>query len=119
MIASSKEGIALNDIIRDLKKFTSKKIASEIISGNESRKEWMLNIFHFRGNCHPKNINYKFWKDNFDCYELFTPKMFDQKMDYIHNNPVRAELVELPHEYLFSSARNYAGMPGLLDVIVV
>ena len=38
--------------------------------------------------------------------------------DYIHQNPVRDMLVEKPEEYLFSSARNYAELPSLLDIIL-
>jgi hypothetical protein len=45
--------------------------------------------------------------------------MIDQKLDYIHNNPVQEGLVEIAEEYLYSSARNYAGKRGLLDVVFV
>jgi hypothetical protein len=41
-----------------------------------------------------------------------------QKIDYIHNNPVIEGIVEHPHEYLYSSARNYAEIQGLLEVTI-
>ena len=44
---------------------------------------------------------------------------FDQKLNYIHNNPVTAELVNRPEDYRYSSAIDYAGSPGLLKVMVV
>ena len=119
LIAGVNPGIAINDIMRDFKKFTSRTISNEIRIGKDSRKKWILNMFRFVGRCHSKDITYKFWKDDYDCFELYTPKVFDQKMNYIHNNPVKAEIVEEPHHYLYSSARNYAGLPGLLDVILV
>ncbi|MDQ3050835.1 MAG: transposase [Bacteroidota bacterium] len=119
MIAGAKEGWALNDIVRDMKKFTSKEIANAIRYENESRKNWILNLLNFRGRQHSKNIETKLWKDNYDCFELYTNEIIDQKLNYIHNNPVRAELVEEPHNYLYSSARNYAGMKGLLEVILL
>jgi REP element-mobilizing transposase RayT len=119
MIASADEGVAINDVIRDMKKFTSHKISKALNNGHDSRKEWILNLMKYVGRCHPKDIEYKVWKDGFDCFEIFQAKTFDQKLDYIHNNPVRAEIVEEPHHYLYSSARNYADMQGLLDVIVV
>ena len=118
LIAGAPHDIALNDIVRDLKKHTSKKIVEAIGKSNESRKEWMLNMFRYVGKCHPKNIQYKFWKDGYDCLELFSPEVYEQKLNYIHNNPVTAEIVDEPHEYLYSSAKNYADLPGLLDVIV-
>ncbi len=119
MIAAADDGTAINDIIRDMKKFTSKKLSSTIRLGIESRKTWMLNILHFRGKLHPKNIEYKVWKDGYDCYELYSNHMLDQKLNYIHQNPVRAKIVEEDYHYLYSSARNYAGMQGLLDVILI
>lgn len=40
-----------------------------------------------------------------------------QKVDYIHMNPVVAEIVAEPHHYLYSSAIDYSGRKGLIDVI--
>ncbi|MBL0339507.1 MAG: transposase [Bacteroidetes bacterium] len=119
MIAAAEEGIALNDIIRDMKKFTSREISNAIKYENESRKGWMLNLMHFRGQQHPKKIDIKVWKDGYDCFELYSNKMIDQKLNYIHDNPVRAQIVEEAHHYMHSSARNYCGMKGLLDVILI
>jgi putative transposase len=42
--------------------------------------------------------------------------MMDQKLDYIHNNPVKEGIVDRPEEYVYSSARNYAGLQGLINV---
>ena len=42
--------------------------------------------------------------------EIFSNKFIKQKVEYIHNNPVRAGIVENPWDYLYSSARNYADM---------
>jgi hypothetical protein len=43
----------------------------------------------------------------------------DQKLGYIHNNPVEEGVVDVPEEYLYSSARNYAGRPGLIQVELI
>ena len=42
--------------------------------------------------------------------------MIDQKIDYIHNNPVTAGIVDQAEAYLSSSARDYAGVQGLLEI---
>ena len=42
--------------------------------------------------------------------------MIDQKLHYIHWNPVEAGLVQYPEDYLYSSARDYAGIKGRVDV---
>jgi hypothetical protein len=42
-----------------------------------------------------------------------------QKVDYIHDNPVKDKVVTLPEDYYFSSARNYASLENDLDVVVL
>jgi putative transposase len=48
---------------------------------------------------------------------IYSQKFIEQKINYIHNNPVRAGIVEKPEDYLYSSARNYADMDSLIEVI--
>ena len=45
--------------------------------------------------------------------------MIEQRLDYIHNNPVRAGFVFRPEDYVYSSAIDYAGYPGLLNIILI
>lgn len=109
----------ISDILRDFKKFTSKKIIACIEENpEESRKVWMLDRFWFVGNNDKKIKNYKFWQDGNNIEQIQTYEFFHQKVNYIHNNPVKQEIVERPEDYLYSSARNYAGLKGLLDVII-
>lgn len=42
--------------------------------------------------------------------------MMRQKIEYIHNNPVKRGYVDKPTDWRYSSARNYAGMEGLIPV---
>lgn len=119
LIASAKEGSNLSDFLRDFKKFTSKKIVEAISNEPESRKQWMLYRFNYNGFWHPKNQQFKFWQDGNEAKEIHTNEFLFQKLHYIHDNPVRASIVEYPEEYLYSSARNYVGKKGLIDVILV
>jgi putative transposase len=119
LIVSANENINLSDIIRDFKKFTSKKIVSQIQEEPESRRDWMLDKFEFAGRFNSKIKEYKFWQDGNHAEEILTGEFAQQKLDYIHNNPVRAMIVAEPHEYLFSSARNYADMKGLIEVTLI
>ena len=109
----------LSDILRDFKKFTSKELIRLIQEEPESRREWMLDKFEFAGRYNPKIKNFKFWQEGNHPVELYSPPFTKQKLDYIHNNPVEEMFVTEPHEYLFRSARNYAGMNGLIDVIII
>jgi len=50
---------------------------------------------------------YQFWKREALSIELISPAVSDQKLEYIHNNPVIAGLCNFPEEYLYSSAEFY------------
>ncbi len=116
LIASNKTGFILPDILRDFKKHTSKKLIQSISNNFESRKKWMLDRFEFAGRNDKKIKYYKFWQDGNEAKELVTNNFMMQKLDYIHNNPVVAAIVEEPEQYLYSSARNYSGRKGLIDI---
>ncbi|MEZ5145791.1 MAG: hypothetical protein R2759_01585 [Bacteroidales bacterium] len=76
----------------------------------------MLKIFEFEGSRSSFNTKYKFWQNGNHPIELTDNKIMDQKLGYIHNNPVKAGFVIEPEYYPYSSARDYAGMKGYLDV---
>jgi len=107
LLASVKEG-NLSDILRDFKKFTSRQIIAAIKANEgESRKDWMLRIFGQAGEANARNSSYQFWRQDNGPKECFSPAFIAQKIDYIHNNPVEAGLVEKPEDYLYSSAKTY------------
>ncbi|MEP7376787.1 MAG: hypothetical protein ABI675_25540 [Chitinophagaceae bacterium] len=59
----------------------------------ESRREWMLNIFNEAGKANSNNKNYQFWKQDNHSMLLKTEKFLFQKINYLHENPVRAGFV--------------------------
>ena len=118
LIASAKEETNLSDILRDFKKFTSKALIKAIKEEPESRRQWLLDRFAFSGTLDPKIKYYKFWQEGNEAKEIHTNAFLDQKLNYIHQNPVRAEIVSEPEHYHYSSVVDYAGGKGLLDVIL-
>lgn len=119
LIANSVDD-CLSDNVRDFKKVTSKNIIKEIKENpQESRKEWMLNRFEYNANKHSRNENYQFWTQENHAIYLYSPNFTYEKLEYMHNNPVRAGIVQYPEHYLYSSARNYADMDSALDVIIL
>ena len=109
----------LRGIIRDLKKYSSIRILKEIQSNpSESRKKWMLRIFGEHGKKNGNNTIFQFWIQNNQPKELLSHhgSFMMEKLDYIHNNPVKAGIVENPEDYIYSSARDYAGMKGLIPI---
>ncbi|GHT35793.1 transposase [Bacteroidia bacterium] len=110
----------ISDIMRDFKKFTSKEILRTLQDDmRESRREWMLNRFEYAGKQDKKIKHYKFWQEKHNVQEIYTADFYDQKLNYIHQNPVTAEFVNRADEYRYSSAIDYADGKGLLDVMVV
>ena len=119
MIISSEEN-KLENIIRDLKSYTSTQMRSAINDNPiESRKEWMLWMIKRAGLKNSNNNDYQFWQQNNHPIELYNYEMAKQKLDYTHNNPVEAGFVSKPEDWLYSRARNYCGMEGLVDVILI
>ena len=107
LILSSKEN-KIEHIVRDIKKFTSRQIIKAIQEHpHESRKEWMLNLFSFVGKYNSNNKEYQFWKQDYHPVELRNSVMFNQRLNYLHENPVRSGLVWEPWHYKYSSAIDY------------
>jgi putative transposase len=80
-------------IIRDLKKHTSKTIVKAIVDNpQESRKEWMLWMFEREGMRNSNNQDFQFWQQHNQPIELNSNLLMEQKLNYIHNNPVEAGL---------------------------
>jgi putative transposase len=89
------------------KKFTAQQLIKAIQNPAESRRDWMLALFKRAGSKNPNNETYQFWiQDNHPVY-LYSLKFVIQKLNYIHDNPVRAGFVTSAHDYLYSSANVY------------
>jgi putative transposase len=111
----------LEHVIRDIKKYTSSKII-EAINNNphESRRELLMWLFERAGTYNPHNTHYQFWEQHSHPIELNTEEKLNQRLDYVHNNPVVAGIVRYPEDYLYSSAGNYAKQPeNMLEVILI
>ncbi|MFV0269194.1 MAG: REP-associated tyrosine transposase, partial [Draconibacterium sp.] len=95
LIIRARGKILLQDIIRDYKKFTSKAIIKAIEDNiQESRKEGLLKQFK-------TSEGYRFWRSDNKPIELWSNKVIDQKIDYIHQNPVEEGIVFRAEHYLY------------------
>ena len=117
LIVNSKNN-NLPGIIRDLKSYTSKRITDCIIKNNkESKKDWLINLFKEAGKKNSDNSIFQFWKQNYHPIELSYPFILNQRMNYLHNNPVKAGLVWEPWNFKYSSAIDYyTNEKGLLEI---
>jgi REP element-mobilizing transposase RayT len=66
---------------------------------------------------HKTKSEYQVWQEGSMPKQIGDDEMMRQKLDYIHNNPVKRGYVDDPVHWRYSSARNYAGLPGLVEVV--
>lgn len=118
LIISAAEPVKANlsDILRDLKKFTATQIIRKIETGTESRREWLLDKFKFAASQNSRNSHYQFWQQNNHAEELISNLFMQQKLDYIHQNPVKEGWVAEAQHFVYSSARDYSDSKGLVPI---
>ena len=109
-----------SDLIRDLKTYSSKKL-QQLIEDNpqESKKEWMLWMMEKAADKSTNVKSRQFWQHHNKPIELWTAEVIQQKVDYIHNNPVESGFVNEPHHWKYSSALDYSGGKGLLEIDLI
>ena len=103
-MVSSNVSNHLSEILRDMNRFTSQRITT-LLKG--MRRELLLNIFHQAANEEGRGNRYKVWQEGFHPVAIESGEFFQQKIEYIHQNPVRKGYVEQPEHWRYSSARNY------------
>jgi len=119
LIASS-ETNKLSYILRDLKKFTSVQLLEIIIDNpKESRRNWLKWILKSNGQQNPHNHHYQLWQQHNHPIVLEKNEHMDKALDYIHQNPVKAGFVEQPEDWVYSSAKEYAGLRNLLPLVYI
>ncbi|MEJ8758167.1 transposase [Pontibacter sp. H259] len=110
----------LPDVMRDLKKYTSRFIVDAIKSSpKESRKNWLLWMFKSAAEKSASHGDYQFWQTGGHYVELSNNELMKQRLKYLHRNPVEAGFVEEPEQWYYSSARDYAGQKGRLEVVLI
>lgn len=103
-IAGQKEG-KLNDLLRDFKSYSAKQLLSMIYNDPmESRRDWMKIVFQYNAKFQKQNAENMFWQKTNYPLDCDNQKILWQKMNYIHENPVRAGLVGRAENWHYSSA---------------
>jgi len=99
LIWQMQQGIKAENVQRDFLKYTAQQIKKDLTKNHPAVLEY------FKVNA--KDRVYQFWERNALSIELRTDKVFEQKLNYLHYNPVRAGLCNLPEEYAYSTAKWY------------
>ncbi len=97
----------LHAMMRDFKRFTSRTIHERLVAdGRDTILSWLdraaQRARHERG-------DFSFWQDGFHPQVIHSRPVFEQKLRYLHENPVRKGLVLGPEDWWYSSAAWYMG----------
>lgn len=105
------------ELLKSFKTYTSKALQKAIEEhGQESRKDWLLWLMKRAGEKNSNITNRQFWQQNNKPIELWSEEVIDQKVDYIHNNPILSGFVLEAHHWKYSSAIDYSGGKGVLNI---
>ena len=109
-------GKSLNTVISNGKRFMAYEIVRFLEQNGE---QGLLNKLQneVKQKDSSRGKKHEVWKDSFDVKECRTEEFILQKLIYIHENPVRDRIVTTAEDYLYSSARDYAGMKGLVNIV--
>lgn len=93
----------LTETIRLIKSYTAKKIISELERDNPK----LLKIFTEYKKDYKIKSTYQIWQEGFHPQEVINNQILKQKIEYIHNNPVKAGYCNLSDEWKYSSSEFY------------
>ena len=111
LIASSED---LSVDLGDFKSFTARKIIDYL---EERNATVLLKQLKWLKNRHKVDRIYQFWQEGSHPQQVQNEDVMRQKLEYIHRNPVVRGYVDDATHWRYSSARNYAGLPGLFPVL--
>ena len=97
------------DVQRDFLKYTSQMIIKDLRNNYPE----LLQDYYVGA----KDRKYQVWERNPLNIEIWGEDVLKQKIQYIHNNPVKAELCTYPEEYKYSSASFYNGAVDRFDML--
>ena len=118
LLARAQPGYTMEEIEKKYKCFTTQKVLEAIETEPDARKEWMLKRFENFGDIDLPLTEYNIWQEHTKAghVNMNKPATLIEYFEYIHENPVRDRIVESAADYLYSSARDYAGIKGLVNI---
>jgi putative transposase len=99
--------------VKNFKSFTARRVIDCLEQRADAHTLDRLGWSKLR---HKTESRYQFWQEGSHPKQITSDEMMVQKLEYVHNNPVRRGYVDLPEHWRYSSARNYLGLPGLISV---
>ena len=103
----------ISKFMKEFKSFTARGIIDLL---KENREIDKLEQLKAKKKSHKKDSEYQVWQEGFHPQQITSEEMYTQKIEYIHQNPVRSGLVDNPEDWKYSSASNYSTGEGLLKI---
>jgi len=103
---------ALSRTIADLKKFTAHAILEQL---KAEGREWLLNQLTYFCAAHKTGSHHQVWQEGVHPQLITNDEMMLQKLEYLHNNPVKRGLVASPEHWRYSSAHEW--LAGSIPVL--
>ena len=110
LVAASK--YLTNDVHR-FKAYTAKEILSCL---RKLRANGLLSLMNKYKRPHKSESDYQVWEEGGHPQMIESEAVLWQKLDYIHQNPIKRGYVDLVEHWRYSSARNYSVMEGVIDI---
>ncbi len=96
----------LMQVMRDFKRHTARQILNLLQAEN---CEWLLHQFEHFHAVHKVQSERQVWQEGFHPVAITDDEMMLQKLEYVHNNPVKRGLVAAPEHWRYSSAHAWCG----------
>jgi len=90
--------------IADLKKFTAREIVAQLLSEG---REWLRDQLRYFRAAHKRASTHQVWQEGSHPQAITSDAMMEQKLVYLHNNPVKRGLVASPEHWRYSSAHEW------------
>ena len=103
----------LNRDVARFKSYTARQLLAYLKAHNVRQ---ILDQLAFYKKAHKDDRAYQLWQEGCHPEWIQSDEMMRQKVEYIHENPMKRGYVDLPEHWRYSSARDYAGQSGLLEV---
>ena len=107
------KGVSICRLVKKFKRHTAREILRLLKRENVTT---ILDQLAFYKKAHKVDREYQVWQEGIQPKLIHTDDTMINKINYIHHNPVKRGYVDDPAHWRYSSARDYAGTKGLLEV---
>jgi len=103
----------LDECVSSFKSYTARQLIDYL---KQHHIEQLLTRLSFSKRAHKYDRDFQFWQEGVHAEMVFNENIMREKLKYIHENPVKRGYVDRAEYWRYSSASNYEGLGGVIDV---